>query len=87
MEKEKDKEVEEDTRQEWVINVNRRSKEESIKLRKEMMNYGKSVRWNHRVSKEEIVEVVEVKKIRLESPVLERLAMGVKVKVTDYTII
>ena len=44
MEKEIEKEVEDDTRQEWVVNVNRRSKEESIKLRKEMMNYGKSVR-------------------------------------------
>ncbi|KAM3128936.1 hypothetical protein pb186bvf_018993 [Paramecium bursaria] len=55
---------------EWVVNVKQRSKEEQIKLRKEMMNYGR------KQQKQEPQPIA-----RAISPVMERLISGQKAKV------
>ncbi|CAD8184921.1 unnamed protein product [Paramecium pentaurelia] len=72
--------------QSWIVNVKQRSKEEQIKLRKEMMEYGRSKRSQNKsqtpINEDKNSGQKEQFK-RVQSPLMERLAMGQKAKVEE----
>ncbi|CAD8061325.1 unnamed protein product [Paramecium primaurelia] len=72
--------------QSWIVNVKQRSKEEQIKLRKEMMEYGRSKRSQNKsqtpINDDKNSGQKEQVK-RVQSPLMERLAMGQKAKVEE----
>ncbi|CAK72966.1 unnamed protein product (macronuclear) [Paramecium tetraurelia] len=72
--------------QSWIVNVKQRSKEEQIKLRKEMMEYGRSKRQQNKsqtpINEDKNSGQKEQVK-RVKSPLMERLAMGQKAKVEE----
>ncbi|CAD8172984.1 unnamed protein product [Paramecium octaurelia] len=72
--------------QSWIVNVKQRSKEEQIKLRKEMMEYGRNKRQQNKsqtpVNEDKISDRKEQIK-KSKSPLMERLSMGQKAKVEE----
>ncbi|CAD8067045.1 unnamed protein product [Paramecium primaurelia] len=72
--------------QSWIVNVKQRSKEEQIKLRKEMMEYGRNKRQQNKsqtpINEDKNSDRKEQIK-RAKSPLMERLAMGQKAKVEE----
>ncbi|CAD8087543.1 unnamed protein product [Paramecium sonneborni] len=78
--------AQEEEEQSWIVNVKQRSKEEQIKLRKEMMEYGRSKRQQNKSQTPTIEEKNSAKKEqvkRVKSPLMERLALGQKAKVEE----
>ncbi|CAD8080869.1 unnamed protein product [Paramecium sonneborni] len=72
--------------QSWIVNVKQRSKEEQIKLRKEMMEYGRNKRQQNKSQTPIIEDQSSAKKEqikRMKSPLMERLALGQKAKVEE----